>query len=149
MKIVFEDPVFSFQLLRVIGSSYYGGADIGECLSTSYRIKEGDFESWYNEWNTTAQRVNKYADDCLSSKHILSAQQAYLRASSYYRTAEFFLHENPDDNRIIKTWENSVTSFKDAAKFFPFYFEAVEIPYIFNQHLQHHPYPNTKTTTTK
>ena len=129
MKIVFNDPAFSFQLLRVIGSSYYGGADIGECLSTAYRIKEGDFESWYNEWNTTAKRVEKYADDCLSLHHTLSAQQAYLRASNYYRTAEFFLHENPDDNRIIKTWENSVNAFTNAARLFPFYFESVEIPY--------------------
>ena len=42
MKIVFQDPTFSFQLLRVIGETYYKGADIGECLSTAYRIKEGD-----------------------------------------------------------------------------------------------------------
>ncbi|HEX9318636.1 MAG TPA: hypothetical protein VF884_06850 [Nitrososphaeraceae archaeon] len=39
MKIVFEDPTFSLQLLRVISQAYYGGADIGECLSTAYRIK--------------------------------------------------------------------------------------------------------------
>ena len=45
MKIVFNDPTFSSQLLRTIGETYYKGADIGECLSTAYRIKEGDFES--------------------------------------------------------------------------------------------------------
>jgi len=129
MKLVFNDPTFSFQLLRVIGSSYYGGADIGECLSSAYRIKEADFESWYTEWNNTAMRVNKYADNCLSLHHTQSAQQAYLRASNYFRTAEFFLHENPADSRIIKTWENSVNSFMNAAKLFPFYFEPVEIPY--------------------
>lgn len=50
MKLIFNDPAFSFQLLRTIGSAYYEGADIGECLSTAYRIKEGDFESWYAEW---------------------------------------------------------------------------------------------------
>ncbi len=47
MKIVFQDPTFSLQLLRAIGETYYKGADIGEYLSTAYRIKEGDFESWY------------------------------------------------------------------------------------------------------
>jgi hypothetical protein len=50
MKIVFQDPTFSLQLLRVIGETYYKGADIGECLSTAYKIKEGDFESWHQEW---------------------------------------------------------------------------------------------------
>ena len=45
MKIVFQDPTFLLQLLRTIGESYYKGDDIGECRSTAYRIKEGDFES--------------------------------------------------------------------------------------------------------
>lgn len=69
MKIVFQDPTFSFQLLRTLGSTYYGGADIGECLSTAYRIKEGDLESWYKKWLATAERVSKYGDNSLSSGH--------------------------------------------------------------------------------
>jgi hypothetical protein len=59
MKIIFQDPTFLLQLLRAIGETYYKGADIGECLSTAYRIKEGDFESWYTEWLKTATRVHK------------------------------------------------------------------------------------------
>jgi len=129
MKLVFSDPAFSFQLLRTVGSSYYGGADIGECLSTAYRIKEGDFESWYSEWFRTADRVKKLGNDSLSSEHNVSARQAYLRASNYYRTAEFFLHENPSDPRIIETWQNSIDCFLKAAEHFPHSFESVEIPY--------------------
>jgi hypothetical protein len=87
MKIVFQDPAFSFQLLRTLGSTYYGGADIGECLSTASRIKEGDFESWHSEWLTTAGRVSKYGDNSLSSGHKVSAREAYLRAFNYYRNA--------------------------------------------------------------
>lgn len=129
MKIVFSDPTFSFQLLRTIGSSYYGASDVGECLSTAYRITEGDFESWYREWLKTAERVEKFAEECLSAGHEVSARQAYLRASSYYRTAEFFLHENPSDPRIAETWQNSVDCFLKAAEHFPHSFESVEIPY--------------------
>ena len=84
MKIVFQDPSFSFQLLRTIGKTYYKGADIGECLSTSYRIKEGDFESWHTEWLKTARRAHKYADESLSLGHKTSAYEAYLRATTYY-----------------------------------------------------------------
>jgi hypothetical protein len=90
-------------------------------------------------------RVNKYADDCLSSHHTLSAQQAYLRASNYYRGAEFFLHENPDDSRTIKTWENSVESFNNASKSFPsilslskYLMKELHCRNIFIQHLHHH-----------
>lgn len=129
MKIVFNDPTFSFQLLRTIGSSYYGGADIGECLSTAYSIKEGDFESWYREWLKTAERVRKYGEECVSAGNRLSARQAYLRASSYYRTAEFFLHENPNDPRIVETWQNSLDSFLKATDHFSHTFESVEIPF--------------------
>ena len=93
MKIVFNDATFSLQLLRILGQTYYKGADIGECLSTAYRIREGDFESWHIEWLRTAKRIHKYADECLSKGHIVSARQAYLRASNYYRASEFLLIE--------------------------------------------------------
>lgn len=129
LKLVFNDPTFSFQLLRAIGSSYYGGADIGECLSTAYRIKEGDFESWYNEWYQTASRVRTYGEKCLAEHHNISASQAFLRASNYYRTAEFFLHEKPDDPRIIDSWQNSVDCFIKSSEHFTHSFEVVEIPY--------------------
>src|SRR5207247_234030 len=72
MKIVFQDPTFSLQLLRVLGETYYKGADVGECLSTAYRVKEGDFESWHEEWLKTAKRVHKFAVDSLVAGHKVS-----------------------------------------------------------------------------
>jgi pimeloyl-ACP methyl ester carboxylesterase len=130
MKIVFRDPTFSLQLLRAIGETYYKGADIGECLSTAYRIKEGDFESWHKEWLNTAQRVHKYAENSLAAGHKVSAQEAYLRASNYYRVAEFLLMD-PEDPRIQTTWGNSKECFRKAAKLFSpqVKVEPVEIPY--------------------
>ena len=129
MKVVFQDPTFSFQLLRAISETYYKGADIGECLSTAYRIKEGDFESWHKEWLNTAQRVHKYADDSLAAGHKVSAREAYLRASNYYRVAEFLLH--PEDPRIHTTWGNSKECFRKAAELFSpeVKVEPIEIPY--------------------
>ena len=128
MKIVFQDPTFSLQLLRAMGETYYKGADIGECLSTAYRIKEGDFESWYTEWLKTAKRVHKYAEDCLAAGHKISAREAYLRASNYYRVAEFLLI-NSEDPRIQTTWGSSKECFSSAGKLFSPPFESIEIPY--------------------
>jgi pimeloyl-ACP methyl ester carboxylesterase len=128
LKIVFQDPTFSLQLLRTIGQTYYKGADIGECLSTAYRIKEGDFESWYTEWFKTAKRVHKYADECLAANHKASAREAYLRASNYYRVAEFLLI-NPEDPRIQTTWGSSKECFSNAGKLFLPPIESIEIPY--------------------
>ncbi|MGB7633830.1 MAG: alpha/beta fold hydrolase [Nitrososphaeraceae archaeon] len=115
-------------MLRAIGETYYKGADIGECLSTAYRIKEGDFESWHTEWLKTAKRIHSYADDSLAKDHTISARDAYLRASNYYRVAEFLLID-PHDSRIQTTWENSKECFIKAAKLFPFLVESIEIPY--------------------
>lgn len=130
MKIVFQDPTFSLQLLRAIGETYYKGADISECLSTAYRIKDGDFESWYKEWLNTAQRVHKYADNSLAAGHKISACEAYLRASNYYRVAESLLME-PADPRIQLTWGNSKECFSKAAELFSpqIVVEPIEIPY--------------------
>ncbi len=41
-RIIFEDPVFDAQLLRTMSHVYYGGADIGKCLATARRIRNGD-----------------------------------------------------------------------------------------------------------
>jgi pimeloyl-ACP methyl ester carboxylesterase len=128
MKIVFQDPTFSLQLLRVIGETHYKGADIGECLSTAYRIKEGDFESWYQEWLKTAERVNKFANESLAAGHTVSAREAYLRACNYFRAAEFLLID-PADPRIQTTWGKSKECFSKAAALFSQPAEPIEIPY--------------------
>lgn len=129
MKFVFRDRAFSFEALRAVGHAVYGGADTGECLATAYRIEEGDLESWHREWAGTAFRVRTIADESLARGHTVSAREAYLRASNYYRTAEFFLHVDPTDPRIRTTWESSVECFGRAAGLFSPRFEAVEIPY--------------------
>jgi pimeloyl-ACP methyl ester carboxylesterase len=128
LKLVFQDPTFSLQLLRAISQTYYKCADIGECLSTAYRIIEGDFESWHIEWLKTAKRVQSYADQSLASGHKISAREAYLRASNYYRTSEFLLM-NPDDPRIQTTWGSSKECFRNASKLFSPPIESIEIPY--------------------
>ncbi len=45
----FKDEAFEFMTELALGATYYHGADIGECLSTVARIKNGDGESWYAE----------------------------------------------------------------------------------------------------
>ena len=128
MKLVFEDPTFSLQLLRAIGETYFKAADIGECLSTAYRIEEGNFESWHKEWLKTAKRIHGYAEDCIAKNHKISARDAYLRASNYYRVSAFLLVE-PTDPRIHNTVESSKVCFRKAASLFPFLVEEVQIPY--------------------
>ena len=129
MRLVFEDQTFSFELLRTVSYAPYGGADLGECLVTASQIRQGDFESWYEHWSKMAVRVHALADSALQQGKRVSAREAYLRASNYYRTAEFFLHGNPHDPRILATWGNSRTTFRQAVNLMDTPVEQVLIPY--------------------
>jgi pimeloyl-ACP methyl ester carboxylesterase len=127
--LVFTDREFAFELRRTLGASYSGEADIGECLATASRIKEGDFESWYSEWKKTADYFRTVGDESLAAGHGVTAMEAYYRAATYYRTAEFFLHGNPTDPRIVETWRMSRDSFRDALSLDAVPYEIVAIPY--------------------
>src|SRR5205809_911641 len=129
MKLVFEDQAFSYELQRALSHTYARAADVGECLSTAGRIREGDFESWYAEWRATAERVHGFARQSLERRRGVSAREALLRASNYYRTAEFFLHVDPRDPRILDTWRLSAECFRQAAELFTSpTIEPIEIP---------------------
>jgi alpha-beta hydrolase superfamily lysophospholipase len=130
MEFIYKDHQYSFQSLRAIGAAYGGAADVGECLKTIYRIKEGDDEGWHRGWLKTAEEREKQGDAFLSKGQKVSAGAEYLRASNYYRTAEFFLHGNPGDPRILSTWRRSRDTFlKAAALFDKPVVTPVEIPY--------------------
>ncbi|WP_145027011.1 S9 family peptidase [Paenibacillus sp. Y412MC10] len=129
MKLVFNDQTFSFELLRTMSYAPYGGADIGECLATAYRIEEGNLESWYAEWHRTASRMHGLADESLGRGNRISAREFYMRASNYYRTAEFFLHGSPADPRILDTWGKSRSTFLKAMELSEVKMESASIPY--------------------
>lgn len=129
MKVAFQDESFAFEFVRNLGFTYYGGADIGEMMATAHRIKEGDVESWFQEWNALARRVNARADADLTAGHLTSARESFLRASTYFRTAEFYLHENAEDPRILTTSRASQKAYAEAARLSGPTWELVEIPY--------------------
>jgi pimeloyl-ACP methyl ester carboxylesterase len=126
---IFQNQEFNFQFLRTIGYTASGGADINECLDTAFRIKDGDAESWYGQWNRTAARLESTAEEFLASGHKISAKEAFLRASNYYRNAGFYLDINPDDPRIVSTWEKSHDCFIKAANLSSGLIRPVRIPF--------------------
>jgi dienelactone hydrolase len=130
MRFMFEtDESFSFETLRAVGYTVYGGADIGEVMATAARITPGDWESWHSEWRALADRIAGIADACAANGHTVSASSAYLRASNYYRTAEFFLRYDPvNDPRVAETSARAVQTF-NAASEVQAHWTPVRIPY--------------------
>lgn len=129
MKVYFENSLFDAQLLRALAHAYYGGADAGECLSTAQRIRESDFDSWYDEWYQTGGRLSAVAEECLAAGLAVSAREAYLRASNYYRTAYIVLFGSPVDPRLVAAFDRQAETFRKAAALFSPAFEPIAIPY--------------------
>ncbi|SHJ00328.1 alpha/beta hydrolase family protein [Propionispora hippei] len=128
-NIVFRDDSFAFETLRLLSETAYGMADIGEVLTTAEKITEGDNNSWCKEWTVTAKRLHTTADDYLKNGHPVSARKTYLRAYNYYRSAEFYLHGNPNDPRINELSEASFACFEKVMELNDPVIKAVKIPY--------------------
>ncbi|GHS88389.1 dipeptidyl aminopeptidase [Actinomycetota bacterium] len=124
-----DDPQFWYETQRALGHSAYGGAEVGEVLATAARITAGDYDSWHDEWTATADRVAAEAEEAARRGHHTTAASGLLRASNYYRSAEFFLHGNPADPRIDAAYDRSVATFRHALRMQGADVEPVTIPY--------------------
>jgi dienelactone hydrolase len=105
-----SDRTFDFNLLRWHGLAPYRGTDIAEMHDVAGRIVPGDFESWHREFLALAEQVDREGRGGSWSSPATLRDRAF-RAASYYRAADFFLHGNPDDPRIIDTWASATEQF--------------------------------------
>jgi pimeloyl-ACP methyl ester carboxylesterase len=130
VKFLFDNASFSFEALRTAGFANYGGADLGEVLITAEAIPDGDETAWHREWLATADRVRAIGERSLAEGHRVSAREALLRASNYYRTAEFFLRTHPaTDLEVTRLSTLSRQAFATAVGLLDTPTEAVTIPY--------------------
>jgi pimeloyl-ACP methyl ester carboxylesterase len=130
MKFLFKNESFSFETLRTAGFASYGGADLGEVLMTAASIPERDETAWLREWEATADRVARLAQDSLARGHRVSARDGFFRAANYYRTAEFFKRTDPArDPDVVRISNRSRETFIAASKLLGTPFEIVESPY--------------------
>lgn len=107
------DPSFDFNLLRWLGTAPYHGADVAEVLDLAGRLTAGDFESWYSEFFSLAERVAHEGWQDQPASPVTRRDRAF-RAAAYYRAASFYLHGNPADPRIKTTWSEATGQFDRA-----------------------------------
>lgn len=130
MKFLFDDESFSFEALGAAGYSNYGGADLGEVLVTCRQIPEGDENAWAAQWSATAARIEGIGRDAMAAGHRVSAREALLRASNYYRVTDFYWRTNPAAGAESARWNSaSERAFADAAALLDAPARAVRIPY--------------------
>lgn len=125
-----KDQTYHFETLRALGYASSGGADINEVLYTIGLIEAGNPESWYREWMALATRVENVGE------HYTYDQQgkgnALLKASNYYRTAEFMLY--PEDPRKKDTYHKSIAAYYGGLDVLDVTYEQIQVPYQ-NSHL--------------
>uniref|UniRef100_A0A8H7NQI9 Dienelactone hydrolase domain-containing protein n=1 Tax=Bionectria ochroleuca TaxID=29856 RepID=A0A8H7NQI9_BIOOC len=113
------DSHFAFVLEEYLALSNAGGASTGEVLRAASQIVPGDFESWYSEFKFLADALHTKATSIDSKRFPVSAREAYFRASSYYRAADFYLHGNQSDPRINSLWNSALADFDAATSLLP------------------------------
>lgn len=125
---IFNDPTFTFEFIRALGYTYTQGGDIGETIDTAKKITDGNVNSWYQEWLTTARRIENLGERAERQGHPITAREAFLRSSSYYRSAGFFMDAPLNHPKSLSSYAKSTDNFLKAIKFLP-YVEVVKIPY--------------------
>lgn len=119
--------MFSYQLNRILTQSHFGGGEFNECIEAAGRIKAGDLVSFNEGWSFAGNQAMRVADEAMSKGYAITARQAYLRASNYLRTAEFFL--KPDDHRKVPGYLKATEAFQKGAYMLPNPPQFVRIPF--------------------
>ncbi|KAM0522380.1 hypothetical protein ACHAPE_001969 [Trichoderma viride] len=128
-KDITAKKFFNFEYLRVLGTSPFQGAEVGECLEAAHKIRSNDPESWYRAWSEAALKSEEIAETALRTRDREAARWAFLRSSNYRRASEFLLHHNPEDTRLSSTISLSIKNFKKACQLFDDPVHFLEIPY--------------------
>jgi pimeloyl-ACP methyl ester carboxylesterase len=123
----FRDDEFNYQLIRALGVADYGGSTVGECLAVATEIADGSPSSWAGAFERLAQRTEDRGRSCLAAGHRVSGRDHYLRASTYYRTAEYYT--DGARGRSHETGERSRACFAVAAGLVDPPVELVEVPF--------------------
>jgi hypothetical protein len=126
-KARFNHDDFDFFFQWLMGTQTNGGVETGEVLYAASQIQDGNTESWHAAWLDMAARVEARARSLHVNAHCISAREAYLRATMYYRAPLVFM--SPSDPRHVEIYEKAVACFRSAAKLSEPEIEVLEIPY--------------------
>jgi alpha-beta hydrolase superfamily lysophospholipase len=128
-RVVLGDELLDAQLLRTMGAAGSGGADVAECIEAARAVDGTNLDSWHDAWVTAAQRVRDLAQAEERAGHRETARLAYLRASSYYRTAGVMLFASPPDPRLVATNSRQTEMFRCAGRLMLRPPEVIAIPF--------------------
>lgn len=126
---VLGDELLEAQLQRAVMAASIGAADRDECIAVAGRIGGVDLDRWYEEWRRVGDLAVADAERLIGLDDHGGASRAFLRASTYYRTAGVMLYGTPVDPRLIAANADQTDAFRRACALFPNPPSVVEVPY--------------------
>lgn len=132
MHHFFKSPFFDFEVVRILGMTAHGGAEVAEVLEAVGQIKDADPKSWERAWTTQAVHAAALAEQAQKSGDRVACRQAYLRASNYTRASSYMLTgEGPNrpDPRLGEICERVHALFRRAAPLLDCEVRFVDIPF--------------------
>jgi pimeloyl-ACP methyl ester carboxylesterase len=112
--------------MRSLGAANYAGGTPGEIFAARAQIPNDDPDAWPPAFSAMGSRVAEFAWG-RSGGHHVSAREAFLRASMYFRAAEYFT--DPFSARYVPLGLQSREAFVEAAKLMLDRIEPIDIPF--------------------
>lgn len=131
MHKFFKSAFFQFEFLRLLAMAPHEGAEIGEVLEAAAKIKDLDPESWFSAFIEVGTQAEDIATEAEKARDRVGARRAYLRASNYFRAAQFMLNEGPigHDKRVLVTIERAIANFRKGVQYRDGRTIFLEVPY--------------------
>jgi len=125
--IGFTSSELDFQLMRQLGAITAGGGTPGEIFAARAAIPENDAHAWPAAFAAQAERLTAMGEQAASKNHGVTASGHLLRASNYYRSAEYF--SDPFKPEALAYGLKTRETFIAAADHLPHRIEPVDIPF--------------------
>jgi hypothetical protein len=129
MRPFFKDESFNFQTEVTLGATYHQAADVGEVLATVERIRNGQAQSWVDEWSATADRLAGEATASAETGRSHSAARQFLRVSTYYSVASSAADGTGDPTLFARLWEKHRAAWDRFVDLTDLQIEQIEISY--------------------
>ena len=100
----FGHNAFEAAARSAIGKAAIGTSDIGLVFAVLERITDGDFQSWYTEWKSTADELRSQAEASRAAGRNRTAGRFFLAASDYYNRSIFFIDGLEDQSALLPTF---------------------------------------------
>ena len=122
-----SSPEMDFQLMRSLGAANYGGSTPGELFQCFGAIDGNDPYQWPPAFERLARQVEDVGAQAATRGHGISARDHYLRASMYWRAAEYF--SDPFSVDMNLRGMSCHLAFMQASRFIAHKIVPIEIPF--------------------